>query len=1340
MAGVTDQRAGSLLIPLVTRFRTSTTGSRQPAIASVSPGWLPLSGGTLTVSGLQLQGVTSATVGGIPANITAAAATELTLTIGPRAMAGPQGLSVTDVSGLFAAREGAVYFVDTLAGPTVIAPDHGPTAGGTRVAVTFQNRKPLVAGTRVFVGGKAADAVDVVDASHLRFTVPVADDSGLASITIERPGAPAENLGLFAYDAAVGDRVTFPGYPPRRVSELEIRGNTWFLASDAAPWGLDVFDVTVVERPLRLGSLVTDGPAHGLAVRDELAFIAADSAGVSVVDVSSPAAPFEVARLLPGSISTDVLVTGDELWVSTSDPSILPGAVSRYEATSGNFDSRPVILLDADPLSIDTNAGGLFALTSDVQGLTANGLSLVSYTRAGVRRGEILVASGALPFAERVRSRLRVLGNLAYVSSGDRVWIYDVTSDTPALVRTAALGAEASGLAEVGGALWVAQAGSARALPPAEFLLTSLEPAGALATPDAVIVATFNLPVAPTSITDSTFSVTTGGVAVAGSRVLDFTTTGARIRFTPTAPLTPGSIVRVEIDGLLDFDGRALRQPVDHSFTVAPADAMQPQLGTIQPRSGRADLSTVATISGTGFRTGTSVEVGGLNAQVLSASATELVVLVPPSAQQTAGPATVTVLDPSGLSAIRVGGFVYREPLRLSSLSPETAPQAGGVSVLLRGRGFTPGMAVNFGGTDSFSVSVQSTTSATAIAPPHGSGRVSVVLRANGETFSLPDSFLYGSGAVARFETGAVADLIVEDSLAYVAFGGSTAITNADGTVYSASATSSGNSVGVLDLSEPNSLRFVKDVPLPQPGGARRLVKAGSTLWVAAAGSGLVAIDVALPAQAGVSGSVSTIGDAVDVVVSGRLGFVADSAGVLVVDLERRTAAGRIAVAGGAGALALADGTLFIASASASSPTLQLRDVRNASWTLLSTTPMAAPARDLAVEGERVFAALGHAGQVAIYDVTSLVSPAPLATIQLADPLGAGWVSAEQVNVIGTQLLVAAGGGDVQRWSVPRGSAPSLVETIPVFGDVRALAISRRSLFAGTLWLVDQSVPRELPLSAVPSGPSVVGSVSTVALDALPLLSAFPGENQRLALTELPELQRGRIAQRGPARRCSAGVGWFHRLHQPERRVHRHRSADPSHPGRAAEPFGHLRRASPRDVPGAVWGHHGRGLVSEIQDGHHGVPRAAGDDGHLPGRRPRGGWLGAGHRRHRLWAEHPSGNRRHPRACPCGVPHGHAADCQRPVGADRRRGDRSHQSQRTPRTAPGGPALPACAPPRQHHARNRALRIQDEGPGPRTGPLLRHPRYFRRTLGSQRGGAARRLPRGRSPGRRRGYG
>lgn len=1112
-ASVADQRGGALLVPFSSEFTTATAGARQPVLAGVSPTFLPVEGGSIVVSGAELGQVSSVRLGGVSVTPSASSATSLTVTVGSRD-AGFYDLAVQDSSGLAAVLPVAIQLVEPIAGRATATPDHGPVEGGTRVTVTLNGRQALVAGSSVFVGGQAAVEVDVQSPTTVSFTIPASTGPGIVPIALARPGESSVSVATFSYEGPVGVKVDLPGFPPRVVSELDVSGSNWFIGSREGPPGLEVFDVSVPERPIRLGGVTSTAPVRGVDVEGQVAFIAQEEFGVGVLSIADPAQPYEVGRLVSGGLTTDVQVAGSDLWVSTVDPSALSGSVRRLAAFEPGFTPLSVLALDADPLSIDVAEGRLFALTTDVTtsnaARSATALELRVYDFAGTRVGRVVVEAGLSSYEQRVKSRLSVRGGRAWVTSGNRIFVFDVSSPaSPSLLRSSDVGSSASGVTLVGGTAWAGLESSTsgttlQGIPPTELLVTRLSPeSGSVVAPDAVVTAELTLPAAEPSVTASTFSVLVNGQAVAGERRVEFTTTGANLIFTAQGGFSPGDVVQVRVDGITGFDARPLARAATSTFTVGGAGALQPTISALVPAVGFVDATTTVVIRGSGFRTGTVARVGGLPCAVIGSTATELTVAVPPSPAFFAGPALVEVEDPAGPVARRAGGFLYVERLRLVSLSPDSAPQRGGVSVNLTGRGFRPGLVVDFGGTASFSVVAASTTQAVAVAPPHGPGRVDVTASLAGQAATASGAFLYGSGAVAEFRVGAVSDVTIDNGVAFAALGATSDIVGRDGTVYRTGVTSQSKGIAIIDLSEPNALRTVKVLSLTS--AVRRVKKAGTKLYAAAGGDGLLELDVSLPASAAVVRSRALQG-ARDVVVADGLAFVADDSGVAIVDLSRFVVAGRIAISGGANAVTLRRGQLVVGTASVAAPEVRVYDVRNANWAELGRVSLSAPAQHLSVESARVFASLGRARQVAIIDITNPASPAPAGTIQLVDALGAGWVSAEQTLVVGDAVQVAAGGGDIQRFTAPIGQSPQYVDTAAVFGDVRAIGFEGRNAFAGTLFL-DDGDARELPVAtAADANGTLVGALSTIALDFIHVRGATPRGGAVVALATAPEV------------------------------------------------------------------------------------------------------------------------------------------------------------------------------------------------------------------------------------------
>jgi IPT/TIG domain/FG-GAP repeat len=159
-----------------------------------------------------------------------------------------------------------------------------------------------------------------------------------------------------------------------------------------------------------------------------------------------------------------------------------------------------------------------------------------------------------------------------------------------------------------------------------------------------------------------------------------------------------------------------------------------PKVSSIEPASGLATGGTEVTIKGSGFIEGASVNIGGEAQEVHVLSGTELTAKTPSSE---AGGYEVVVADGNGTSS---GGptYTYTEPVTVTSLEPGSGERAGGNEVTIHGTGFAPGASVSFGGSPGGEVTVNSSTTITAIAPS-GTGTVNVRVTVGGET--SPETF-----------------------------------------------------------------------------------------------------------------------------------------------------------------------------------------------------------------------------------------------------------------------------------------------------------------------------------------------------------------------------------------------------------------------------------------------------------------------------------------------------------------------------------------------------------------------------------------------------------------------
>lgn len=167
-----------------------------------------------------------------------------------------------------------------------------------------------------------------------------------------------------------------------------------------------------------------------------------------------------------------------------------------------------------------------------------------------------------------------------------------------------------------------------------------------------------------------------------------------------------------------------------------------PSIASVNPNSGSLNGGTVVTIQGTGFQSGATVVIGGVNASAVTfVSGSQMTATTPAHAP---GAADVQVKNPArGGSATLTSSFTYTG-IVLNSISPTAGPTIGGTTVTLNGAGFQSGTTIRFGGVAATTKTFVSSSQMTAVTPAHAAGAVTVeVQNPDNALASLTNVFTY---------------------------------------------------------------------------------------------------------------------------------------------------------------------------------------------------------------------------------------------------------------------------------------------------------------------------------------------------------------------------------------------------------------------------------------------------------------------------------------------------------------------------------------------------------------------------------------------------------------------
>jgi uncharacterized protein YhjY with autotransporter beta-barrel domain len=320
-----------------------------PTVTALSPDTGPATGGTVvTLTGTNLTGATAVRFGATPASgFTVNSATSITATA--PAGSGTVNVTVDTAGGTSAAAPGNQYLYIGAPMVTGIAPNQGPTSGGTAVTITGTG---FTGATAVSFGASPASGFTVNSATSITATAP-AGATGTVDVTVTTGG------GTSATGAA--DRYTYVAAP--------IAGDRAFTVAYDTPTPIDLStaisggphsSIAIASAPAHgttsiAGDIVTYTPASGYFGADSFTYTATGPGGTSapatvILTVSAPAAP--VAADKPGvsvpynSSGTAIDLSGSITGVHTSIAVATPpahgttsiaGDVVTYTPASGYF-------------------------------------------------------------------------------------------------------------------------------------------------------------------------------------------------------------------------------------------------------------------------------------------------------------------------------------------------------------------------------------------------------------------------------------------------------------------------------------------------------------------------------------------------------------------------------------------------------------------------------------------------------------------------------------------------------------------------------------------------------------------------------------------------------------------------------------------------------------------------------------------------------------------------------------------------------------------------------------------------------------------------------------------
>jgi len=1210
-----NQRGGGLWLPFAGRVKAASDEARRPVIRTVDGGgMLGPSYQDVIIHGSGFSNSDTLRVYIDHYELTPRWVDEQTLIL--KGTADPDNPAGSSIDGLpLTAGEHHLRVVDRelwagFPGAIVIAEDpqqvqfqlSPESAGihGNRYVTIRANRPAILPGARVIMRSRAGAEIrtthnpegdtlvdlkdDVRDLQTLRFWLPPVDQADIYTVALAMGGREVD-IGHFSYSPGAGRTIDLPNYPPLKIGALEKRGNLLFAGVKGGkqptsdnrflmPAGLEIYDIAIWDRPVRLAQIRTAQAVTGVAVFDNAAYLAAGSDGLLLVDIANPQRPQVIGNFgMPGNQATDVALNRKRMvlaaaaadaagggfirFYDVADPELdPPTGFSTLDLGSSAAAGRPVdIAWFEDRLFVLLNRGGqlYLAIFDQFDGTQPAGVQVIE---RGAAAGDLTDASLMVQH-----------GQVVVFTGSEYLILRPADAGTYRTDYWQSAEDSAAALALHQGGLLMSVAQGLTDVPAPDLAVASIQPQfGAGLAPGETIAIWFNQPIN----TDTEFLT---------PRVqlwTDPATTLAPANYTLEAEnYLAGAVVRLtlgpDLGGVASLTltiAETITSYQDNRPLAAAIQGDYPILAGRRPKiQGVSRLmdhtpglhyfhgyaSEVVRVAGADFgedKAELQIYVGDhpvASDHILAAADNEIRFQMPDLNLGLATTMLSLKVIRNSVPAVLNGALVIQPPVILQTVDPPMGPPQGGNTVTLYGLGFSQDVIVRFGDVTAGDLRVRSSSRVEVRAPAGSFGFVPVSVESRffpDEKSSLPDSYFYAgreTGQVALAGEGLnsspVAAIAVKDQVLYAVTGGSYDPVDREGRRLPTQTATTGRLV-LSDISDPVHPAIIEKElagawqPFhdEQNHGFRDITLSGADL-LAVGSTKLYHYDVTLPADPLYLSHYNLPGQAFGVEVSDGLVYVATGAGIQVYRLmpDRRLRPSALVAAdrlgGQPGHLAVVQDKLWVAlphNAQVVALDLMAGDFALA-HEVAAVDVNGNPYQPafLAVHDDLLLASSGPAGTVVAYAIRPDQDSYPVAQLPLAYLISNGDVHAGAMLHQGQTLYVAAGDGDIQLFDISAWLDGNFREPVILKkyfaapGAVRSIALSRGVMYAGSAYVYVDGQPAENPLEvdAVPT--SAGGALSTLTGGGLNILTQIPPPRGWLARDQAIEIQFNRILDQG---------------------------------------------------------------------------------------------------------------------------------------------------------------------------------------------------------------------------------
>jgi hypothetical protein len=728
--------AGTVDVTVTTPYGTSAASSADqytyttaPTVTAVAPAAGPVGGGTtVAITGTNLSGATQVLFGSVPAAaFTVTSSTAITATASAQA-AGTVDVTVTTAGGSSATSASDQYTYQATA-PTVtgVAPNRGPTAGGTAVTITGAD----FTGASQVVFGTTPAAFTVTGDTQIVATAP-AGSAGTVDIKVTTPygtstATPADQF-TFADAAAPAVTGISPATGPMAGGNTVVVSGSGFTAATGVTFGLAAASSFTVVSDTQISATVPGQVAGAVDVTVTTPY--GTSSPVPLDGYTYLAAVPSVTSISPNTGTTaggtQVTITGANLTGATR---VAFGAVLAPSFTVNSDTSitatAPVQAVGTVDVTVSTPAGTSPTSPADQYSYTAapslpavTGISPSSGPTGG---GTTVTLSGS-----------GFTGATAVVFGTANATAFTVSSDTS---LTATAPPQAAGTVDI---TVTTAAGISSTTSADRYTFTATAPAVTAITPTSGPTSGGTVVTVSGSNFNGATAVKFGMVAATSFTVLSAT------QITAVAPAQAAGTVDVTVTTPYGTSATSGADRFTYSTVAVPS------VTGISPTAGPLAGGSVVTVTGSAFTGATAVSFGSSAAASFAVvSDTQIVAASPTAISGTVHVTVTTLAGTSSTSSANQFTFSASAPT-VTGLSPTSGPPAGGTSVTITGTGFTGATAVTFG-TAAASFTVNSSTQITATAPAQAMGAVDILVTTPGGTSapSAADVFTYAAAVPA---------------------------------------------------------------------------------------------------------------------------------------------------------------------------------------------------------------------------------------------------------------------------------------------------------------------------------------------------------------------------------------------------------------------------------------------------------------------------------------------------------------------------------------------------------------------------------------------------------------